>query len=179
MIYAGIGSRKISVEEEIYITDLAKKFSEKGFILYSGHADGADMAFEKGADPDKSVIWLPWEGFNGKLFTEKAFVVGGRNDRKDTLKYHPNYKSLYRSAKGLMIRNSFQVLGDPPVYPMVDFVVCCSDPLRRSTLGLGDGVQGGTGHAIRIANAYYIPWFNIRVLEERKRLEEFLSVQEL
>lgn len=170
--YAGIGSRKISVEEELYITGLAKRFSEQWFILYSGHADGADMAFEKGADPDKSVIWLPWNDFNGKLYSKKAFVVGGRNDRIDTLKYHPNYKSLSRGSKALMIRNSFQVLGDPPVYPMVDFIVCCANEIRGE-------ISGGTAQAIRLAKIYSIPYFNIRYIHNRNKLTEYISILDL
>ena len=170
--YAGIGSRKISVEEELYITDLAKKFSEKGYILYSGHADGADMAFEKGADPDKSVIWLPWKDFNGKLYTDKAFVVGDREEGIESLKYHPNPNRLSRGGKALMTRNHFQVLGDPPVYPMVDFVVCCADEIRGK-------ISGGTAQAIRLAKIYNIPYFNIRYIHNRNNLTDYISIFDL
>lgn len=167
--YAGIGSRKISVEEELYISDLGKKFSKMGFFLYSGHADGADMAFEKASDPELSVIWLPWKDFNGKINSNTGIVVGDREEAKESLKYHPNPKSLSKGGRALMGRNRFQVLGDPPLYPMVDFIVCCADEFNGKLLG-------GTSQAIRIANKYNIPYFNIRYLENRSKLDNYISI---
>ena len=169
--YAGIGSRRISVEEELYISDLGKKFSDLGFCLYSGHADGADMTFEKASDPELSVIWLPWEGFNGKLYSKNGIVVGDREEGRRTMEaFHPSPTRLGRGGKALISRNHFQIYGDPPLYPMVDFVVCCADydgPYK---------IRGGTGHAIRLASQLGIGWFNIRDLKERKRLDDYISI---
>jgi len=43
------------------MTKIAQRMSEKGFVLRSGGAKGADEAFENGAG--EKEIYLPWRGF--------------------------------------------------------------------------------------------------------------------
>lgn len=165
--YAGIGSRRISEEESNYIRTLSKTFSSYDFTLYSGHAEGADLAFESGSS--NSVIWLPWDGFNG-VVDGISFIVGERDEGISSIsKYHPNPSSLGRGARLLMSRNHFQIHGDGPLYPMVSFVVCCSDEINGR-------VVGGTGQAIRIALDLGIPYFNIRNISSRVKLMDYVSL---
>jgi len=75
IFYTGIGSRKTPgpINDIIEFSPLYRFYywgrilATKGFILRSGHADGADLAFEKGCDTvnGKKEIYLPWKGFNG------------------------------------------------------------------------------------------------------------------
>ena len=44
--YAGIGSRDITNTEAVRIKTVAKQMARQNFILYSGNADGADIAFQ-------------------------------------------------------------------------------------------------------------------------------------
>jgi predicted Rossmann fold nucleotide-binding protein DprA/Smf involved in DNA uptake len=48
--YAGIGSRSTPPETLPLIESIAARLAEKGWVLRSGGADGADSAFEKGCD---------------------------------------------------------------------------------------------------------------------------------
>jgi hypothetical protein len=61
--YAGIGSRQTPDHVLAAITAVAKVLAERGYILRSGGAEGADTAFEKGAGK-ATEIFLPWRGFN-------------------------------------------------------------------------------------------------------------------
>jgi hypothetical protein len=160
--YAGIGSRKINKKEESRITRISRQLSEIGVILYSGNADGADMTFQR-ASKGQCVVMLPWNSFNADKYNLKedtlaSYDMGGSKiGSKYTLKFHPNPAALSRGAKLLMNRNAHQILGvDGTEYKHVDFVVCCADVDKYGK------VQGGTGHAVRIATSLKIPVINIR-----------------
>jgi len=157
--YAGIGSRDVTVDEKARMNKLASELSDEGWYLYSGHADGSDYAFEYGSDRDKAVIWLPWEGFNGPTEAKYWYVVGDNVKAQESVdEYHPSPKRLGRPGRALMARNYYQIMGDGDRWPVVSFVVCCSEPDR------GGGVKGGTGQAVRMAMDKGIPVFNLRVL---------------
>jgi len=48
--YAGIGSRQTPDWCLKIFEELGAKLAEEGYILRSGHAEGSDMAFEKGCN---------------------------------------------------------------------------------------------------------------------------------
>ncbi len=147
--YAGIGARATpaSVCEAMRLKALT--LQERGYILRSGGADGADLAFESGVtDPSMKEIFIPWKGFNGsdsRLFNQhpEAFRIA---------KEHTSYwSSLSDGVKKIKARNVHQVLGKNLEDPSA-FVLCWTP----------DGkIVGGTGLAISIAMKYNIPVFNI------------------
>lgn len=151
--YAGIGSRKITEEERQLIVKIAGILSKK-FILYSGNADGSDIAFQEGSK-ENCVVFLPWNGFNSKNYDPKKslayFVV---NDYNSVNKYHPAPHNLSMAGRKLMGRNWFQVNGYEE-FPKVSFVLFCADEVDGKVLG-------GTGQAVRIAQDLNIPCVNIR-----------------
>ena len=51
--YAGIGSRETPSEILKLFENVGKFLAKKNFILRSGHAPGADISFENGADKIK------------------------------------------------------------------------------------------------------------------------------
>ena len=57
-LFSGIGSRKTPLEICKIMTRIGEKLQEKGYILRSGAAIGADKAFELGAKTKE--IYLPW-----------------------------------------------------------------------------------------------------------------------
>jgi hypothetical protein len=155
--YAGIGSRDITKKEENQIIHLAAILSKK-YIVYSGNATGSDIAFQRGSD-GKCVIFLPWYNFNKNEYDPENslahYSVGNSIEGVESVKeFHPAGGRLSPTIIPLMARNYHQIFGYEE-YPKVSFVVCCADPMKN-------GVKGGTGQAIRIANAKNIPWVNIR-----------------
>lgn len=147
--YAGIGSRETPKEIlDLFIT-LGEGLAKTGYTLRSGHAQGADQAFEKGCDKagGSKEIYLPWRGFeNSKselvVSNPKAFAIAST--------FHPRYPYLSQGAQKLQARNSHQVLGKD-LNEASDFIICWTKDGKGS---------GGTGQAIRIANYYKIPVFD-------------------
>jgi hypothetical protein len=66
--YTGVGSRDTPEEVLSVMRTLAKCLARAGYTLRSGGAEGADAAFESGAQEvpqAKMQIYLPWRGFTG------------------------------------------------------------------------------------------------------------------
>jgi hypothetical protein len=165
-LYSGIGSRKISNESATIIHSIAKSLSKIDHTLRSGGAEGSDMAFELSAI--KKQIYLPWKNYNNNnssLYTPTEDAI------ELSSKFHPNWKNLSDSVKKLMGRNAHIILGDD-LMSAVDFVVYCA-PLDDF-----GNVMGGTGQAIRIANHYNIPTYNILIEKELNQLRELYKTLE-
>ena len=150
MIYAGIGSRETPSDIIDTMETIGKYLAEAGHTLRSGHAGGADMAFENGCDTvngDKT-IFLPWKGFNG---SDSQFYTVSTEAMELAMQYHPAWQRLTQGGQKLMARNAYQVLGyelDTPA----DFIVCWTVKGQKT---------GGTGQALRMAADYQIPVFNL------------------
>lgn len=150
--FAGIGSRETPeniLKEMIAIGKWAKVM---GFVVGSGHAPGADLAFELGAT-ENTDVFLPWKGFNKEApVLGREFVIDADPILDDLVRqYHPTPWALSRGSWALMRRNGAQVLGLHANEP-VGAVVCYRDPKPKSS---------GTDQAIRIADGYKIPVMNM------------------
>ena len=157
--YSGVGSRNTPFEITNVMTDIASLLEEKGYILRSGHANGADLAFENGVyDKRNMKIYLPYEGFNGGRSSNDGFIyVEDDITNEDyvrayeSLKYHPKKYKMTHSTKIMMIRNYFQVHGINNE-PSSMFNICWTE----------DGkMVGGTAQSIRLCNAANIPVYNL------------------
>jgi len=170
--YAGIGSRNISKEETETITQIANRLSED-YVLYSGNADGADIAFQTGSD-GACVVFLPWKDFNLNHYNHQDAImivpeITYENDNSVD-EFHPCPEALGIKSRAFMRRNYHQVMGyDPLNLPIVDFVICCADYSGNND------VKGGTGQAVRIAKSKNIPIINIRKKQWQKELERILN----
>lgn len=151
LYYAGIGSRKTPDDILDLMTGIAGKLSLQDYTLRSGHADGADQAFELGAF-GKAEIYLPWQGFNkdreilGEAILPQAWATPIAE------KAHPRWKYLSRSAKLLHARNVHQIFGKEIFSEKSVFVVCWTKNAKG---------EGGTGQAIRLCKDLAIPVFDL------------------
>lgn len=161
--YAGIGSRETPSAILELMTAIARVLADRGFVLRSGGAQGADSAFAAGASEASSEIFLPWPGFaqlqgrryapgqRGNLLMEGEQTLW-RQAEELARRFHPAWDRLSRGARALQTRNSFQVLG-PDLVSRSRFVIAWTK----------DGnATGGTGQAIRIALDAGIPVFNLQ-----------------
>lgn len=145
--YTGVGSRETPKQIVELMRLTARKLQEADYILRSGAADGADLAFESGVDcPDSKEIWIPWSGFNKSHSTN--LPVPEAFDIARTV--HPAWHKLTDGAKSLHARNIHQLLGADLNTPS-DFVLCYTHN--------GDTI-GGTATVIRLATKLKIPIFN-------------------
>lgn len=150
MYYTGIGSRETPEKVLELFTNIAKYLASSNFTLRSGAAKGADAAFEKGVDivHGKKEIFLPWKGFQN---SKSELIVTDKRAFEIAEKYHPYWNNLKSGAKKLQARNSHQVLGIDLNTPS-EFIICYTKNGKRN---------GGTGQALRIADAYNIPIFDV------------------
>ena len=164
--YAGIGARATPPEVLSLMTRAAFALTKRGYVLRSGHAIGADSAFERGAGRD-AQIFLPAAGWRGSAsqFNSEALCpeIWGRA-RAIAAAHHPAFARLSAFVQALHTRNVFQVLG-PSLDSPAEFVLCWT----------ADGeASGGTGQALRIAASHGVPVFNLQRERERAHVERHL-----
>jgi hypothetical protein len=170
-IYTGIGSRDITYQEAQDIKEISSKLSNAGWTVYSGNAQGADIAFQLGSQ-GKYVTWLPFPGFNYQRFKpeyNKMVCDLSEEAKKSVSKYHPAPDKLKSGHQLMMARNYHQVMGCPQksLAPS-KLVICCATPQ-------GNTCRGGTSQAVRVAIDKGIPWVNIRLPNWRSELNEVLE----
>lgn len=153
--YAGIGSQETPEPILLLMRRIAAKLYRQGWHLNSGGARGADMAFWHGYVNDahgtgRGTIYRPEDA------TPEAIAHAA--------KYHPNWQRCNLKARKLHGRNSMIVLG-PALNAPVKMIVCWTPGAR---------VVGGTGQALRIAEAYDIPVRNLGKGETLKSIQHWL-----
>ena len=153
--YAGIGSRNTPESVCNKMTNIARVCEERGYVLRSGGADGADSAFESGLIKNLKEIYYADDISTDSYLMDIAAM------------HHPNWKACVRRGPyvmKLMARNVLQILGRNLKAP-VSAVICWTPN--------GDS-SGGTGQAIRIANAHDIPVFDLgKSLTNDQRTKEW------
>jgi len=174
--YTGVGSRltprHILHKMELFGTAAAKK----GYTLRSGGADGADTAFEIGANlancwgiNGKREIYLPWIAFNNRVNDDDIVLVDIDFRLKDQAsnmvdEIHPAFWNLGVGGRSLHMRNCFQVLGQDLKTPS-EFVICWTKNAK---------LVGGTATAIRLALKHKIKVYNLADTFDTVALEKIL-----
>jgi hypothetical protein len=147
MIVTGIGSRETPPDICQEMFKIGRWCKENEVPLRSGHADGADLAFEQGAE-DRCIAYIPWPGFNGPARWGAKLVADiHENAVAFTYDFHPAPGRLSPGGLKLMNRNAMQVMGDDLKSP--------SSVIGRAS--------GGTGQALRIAAAHNIEVINMKL----------------
>ncbi len=163
--YTGVGSRETPAYLLDWMTALASWLDERGCILRSGGAPGADSAFEAGAR-NRREIFLPWARFNGN--SSPLYLKGAPDECKAVeiaQRIHPAWGRLSQAARRLHARNAYQVLGSDLAHPS-GFLICW-------TPNAAD--VGGTRTAIMIAREYDVPVFNVADARQAIALTTFLQ----
>lgn len=161
--YAGIGSRETPENILQDMKSIATILERLGYILRSGGAKGADTWFARGCT--NAQIWLPWKDFNStERHQEHEYKIIDpldefANEMVDL--FHPIGKALRGKTRLLMMRNTYQVIGNGE--PNSKFVICWTPN--------GEDV-GGTRQAIKIARHFQIPVYNFFDLTIEEILHE-------
>ncbi len=165
MFYTGVGSRTTPGAILDLMTRAAHHLALLGYTLRSGHAHGADQAFERGAG-GYAELYLPWPAFASD--TPLRGVVQSSPARQAmpiAALHHPAWGRLDDPARLLHARNVHQVLGRDLNCPS-KFLICFTP---------GGTGSGGTGQAIRIARAYSVPVFDLGDPVNQRRIQAMLD----
>lgn len=177
--YSGVGSKSTPQDVKDVMYELSFKLGQKGYILRSGGARGADDAFEMGAcDVDGDMeIYLPYNKYQGREEDQDNYFVPDNFDNyekaiKYSRKFHPCFKKLSPAEKKFIVRDTYQVMGRD-LHTLSDFVVCwtpdgCITDKQRTKK------TGGTGQAISIASYYSLPVFNLKIEVHRKMIKNLI-----
>ena len=166
--YAGIGARATPAGALSDMTVMAEWLARTGWHLSSGGADGADTAFAAGAPVGQRTIWLPWRGYNGHRGQGCRVLSAAELSAciEIAAPLHPAWERCSPAVRKLHARNA-AVLGltlDRPVDAVVAFTA--------------EGrIEGGTGMAIRIAEARGIPVFNLGTMTPRVVCERLAAIR--
>jgi hypothetical protein len=170
--YAGIGSRRTPAPMLVVCEQIARALAQRGWRLRTGHAAGADQAFERGAGT-LADVFLPWPAF------EQATPILGETHQQPVARafdiaqeHHPNWAGLRRGGRALHARNTHQILG-PTLDQPAAFAVCWTPD--GSLDGHGPST-GGTGQALRLCAAYRVPVFNLARPDHLARLTARLNL---
>lgn len=194
--YTGVGSRKTPYSSRWVLMDVAKYFAERGIVLRSGGADGADSFFQHGAESAwythhskcyrASELYIPWEGFGYFLDNEHLYDIEPPyrlhpleriepelvTEAQYIAKHiHPAWSKLSDAGKKLHTRNVFQVLGRDLKTPSA-FLICYAETSNKKASGTP---LGGTRTAWCLAKEHSIECFNLAFSPERTNLERFVN----
>lgn len=156
--YTGVGSRETPPEVLAYMTAVAAFLRAGGWTLRSGGADGADTAFERGAS-GAAEVYLPWGRFNSN--PSPLFPPSDAARALDAAT-HPAWSRCGGGARSLHARNAHQVVGRDVNVPVPSAFLLCWTPDGAQTASECTAATGGTAMAIRIAERYGVPAFNLQ-----------------
>lgn len=161
--YAGIGARKTPSDVLKYMELQGKLLAEKGYILRSGGAQGADSAFERGCDSVEGNKQI-WSTRNRHEWEEHHWVI----PIISRACWEKPFLSMQLHTQRLLGRNTYQLYGDPNSFEdcvKSAFVLYWSEPKD------GENCSGGTRYAIRMAITAGIPCFNLYNESEKAEYE--------
>jgi len=136
MKYAGVGPRATPWAVMCAIKTVGIQLCQRGLILRSGNAIGADKAFAHNVPPNMKEIF----------HAQDANIVALHM----AAQFHPQWHHLSNYVKRLMARNCQILFGrnlDDPVSFVISFYQ--------------DKSKGGTGHTIRVAEYYGVTVYNL------------------
>lgn len=167
--YTGIGARKTPKDTLLLMEQIAIKLRGKNRWLRTGGARGADQAFMKGALDEHGFFhgecYIPWVGFEDLPSGICTIPWSWKEAKKIAAAHHPAWDKLTDPVQLLHARNVFQVLGAVLKQPSA-FLICWTP--EGKTIG-------GTATAIRIAETYKVPVFNLANEEHKQRLLTFVN----
>ena len=169
LTYAGIGARATPSSVRADMTAIAAWLARTGWHLATGGADGADTAFAEGAPAGQRTLYLPWPGYNGHAAPDCLVLTGFELGACMAIAadLHPAWERCSRAVRKLHARNAAVILGASLDRP-VNAVVAWSP---------GGVVTGGTGMAIRIAQAHGIRVLNLGSMSPREACERLVAIR--
>ena len=168
LTYAGIGARATPSSVLAHMAVMAGWLTLTGWHLATGGADGADTAFAEGAPAERRTLYLPWPSYNGHRGPDcRVLSAAAMSACKDVAApLHPAWDRCSPAVRKLHARNAVALLSDTVDRP-VDAIVAWTVQGR---------VTGGTGMAIRIAEAHGIPVLNLGSMPPREVCERLAAI---
>lgn len=196
--YTGIGSRSTPDNILCVMEDAGYRLARIGLTLRSGSADGADAAFQRGAQryhkdcnmvqnpKDIAEIYVPWKNFNGgegliDIYNilpddlDKKFTSNAETRWEFVKEVHGGWEKLSQGARKLHERNVHQIFGpnlELAYLTQSKFVIYWTPETKSGN------PKGGTATAVNLAKKSGIRTLNLWKEENLQVLEKFLLSME-
>lgn len=159
---AAIGTRRPTLDEQIFCREVGAAIAKFGGLVVSGAAPGCDQAFLGGAYQANGLveIHLPWPSFESEFVTQLLHA---------RVLYQPELRDM-ETARGLYFRYRQTHLPSNLVYLMARNVGIIQN--ADCVIALPDLKTGGTKFGMDIADYFKIPVLNLR---ENKYYNTFLG----
>ena len=171
--YAGIGAREINPILTIEFIKIGRHLAQDANLtLRSGGAEGADSAFEWGADDGsgKKEIFLPWKNFNHNKSTLVLPTPIPEDVAIIARSIYPHWDYVTEPVRRLHARNVYQILG----WDLNDFsafVVCYTERPYDDPKAVG-----GTLFGIKLAESRDIPVYNFFIRGKREEFYKMIDI---
>lgn len=176
--YTGVGSRELTKQGAAMVRDVANALYEHQYILSTGDAaQGCDDVFWDQTPDGYKKRYGP---FGKTVYSVQTCVIDPEQPSYEIANRiagltHPAWRWIPDWMKELHTRNVFQVLGEQVNCPS-EFLVCwtpdgaesCSETSKKT---------GGTGTAIRVADTFGVPVFNLQRSDAVDRLASYLGIE--
>jgi hypothetical protein len=161
---ACVGSRRLNDDELAECYELGKYLAGEGYVVTTGGAEGADLAFAHGclSEFGHVIYYLPWEWSNwghiSTLCTRGSYDMVWYNPdwhqrwTEIGRKCHPNWHNLSDKGKKYHARNAGIMIGEDEEHEIVERIYAYPSPDRR----------GGTEQSFRMAKYLGIHIVNMR-----------------
>lgn len=176
--YAGVGNRDTTINGNSLIQEIAVLLDQHGYDLSTGDASkGADEVFwTTSTSPYKRRYGPVGKAARSDTIIVEPNTLAYKRAQEISSRLHPKWRWVSQPIRELHIRNVFELLGDQADQP-VEFMVCWTKD-RVCTASETSKKTGGTGQAIRIAEAFGIPIFNINSHYGLHGLIDYLNISE-
>lgn len=179
-VFTGVGSRKLDEKGEELIRACSRTILNQGYILSTGDAsDGCDAVFWSCFPRKRRFRFGPYSPVKKPKKPETIVISDDTEQYRKANHFasllHPAYRFLPQWMKELHLRNVFQVLGSNLDHP-TEFLLCWT-PDGAENAKATSKKTGGTGTAIRCADKFGVPVFNLQRPDAIARLEQYLGIK--
>lgn len=168
--YAVVGNREFPTDLMPKLTSIVKKLDSLGYTARTGSMKGLDICVEELTS--NVELQLPWKNFNDKesknTFSSPEILALAKS-------FQPGFDELSLPIKGFLAKNVRVLLGSKGISRAI-FLLCHSEDGVDSARHVSSRTAS-VGHAIKIADKFNIPVFNLKNPNVEEQLMSYLNAQ--
>lgn len=168
--YAVVGNKDFPTDLIPKLTSIVKKLDSLGYTARTGSMKGLDVYVEE--ITTNVELQLPWKNFNNK---ESKNTYSSPEILAIAKSLQPGFDELALPIKGFLAKNVRVLLGGKGISRAI-FLLCHSedgvDNARQVT-----SRTASVGHAIKVADKFNIPVFNLKNSNVEEQLMSYLNAQ--
>lgn len=168
--YAVVGNKEFPTDLIPKLTSIVKKLDSLGYTARTGSMKGLDVCVEEFTT--NVELQLPWKNFNNK---ESKNTYSSPEILAIAKSLQPGFDELALPIKGFLAKNVRVLLGGKGISRAI-FLLCHSEDGADSARQVTSRTAS-VGHAIKVADKFNIPVFNLKNDNVEEQLMSYLNAQ--